>query len=82
MNLPDNLLDTSETFKTVGELKAFLGMFPEDMPLFTDRAERCSSLLGVQIYFDTMKKEDYNEDNYLPDLNNNGFVGMCVACSY
>lgn len=75
MNLPDNPLSISETFKTAGELKAFLAMFPEDMPLFTDTFNEPDVLEGVHFYCHTVSKVG---DDFMQVDEGEGFVVLTV----
>lgn len=79
MKLPDNILDTSETFKTVGELKAFLSMFPEDMPLFTDTFNEPDVLAGVTLFCAEVVNIG---TNFMTVDHGEGSVVLCVMTNH
>lgn len=76
-----DLLNTTQTFKNIGELIDFLSNFKDETPLFTDRAEYCGAVENVRIHFTSLKKDIYEEGCYLPDFETE-CVHMCFACGY
>lgn len=79
MTLPDNPLSLSETFKTVGELKAFLAMFPEDMPLFTDTFNEPDVLEGVTLFCTEVDKIGID---FMTVEQGEGAVVLCVKTNH
>ena len=76
-----DLLNTTQTFKNVGELIDFLSNFKDETPLFTDRVAYSGAVANVRIHFTSLKNDVYEDDCYIPDFETDS-VYMCLACGY